>query len=121
MPFGEFHDVLFHIIGFMPDGMEVSTMFDVGPVDGVFRLPRRFEVIPGVHVLQSCKKLGCCAFHKSDNPTEFAFQADDATREKYNFQRMQLRTHIFGACSRKRFVLQWKCTRGGASPIFQPF
>ena len=85
----------------MPYSMEMTTTFDVCDVEGVFRLPQRFEVVPGVHVLQSCKKLGCWAFHKSDHPTEFVVEADDTAREKYDFQGMQPRMYIFGGCSCK--------------------
>ena len=118
-PLGEFHDILFHIIGFLPDGMEMTTMFDVGAVESVSRLPQRFEMIPGVHVLQSCKKLGCLAFHKSDHPTEFVVEADDTARENYDFQGMQPRMHILGGCSRKWLWLQWKRHYPRVSPIFQ--
>ena len=61
-------------------------MLDVGAVTRVFRCPQLLELFPGVHILQSGNELSSWAFHKTHDPTEHIFKADDTTGEKYDIQ-----------------------------------
>ena len=68
-------NILFEVVIFLPDGVEMSTVFDVSAIYCMVPNPYSFEMFPRVHIWQRGQEKGCGAFDKSTNHAELIGQA----------------------------------------------